>query len=403
MRKSKLLALLLLLNIPATADASWLSDITGIDVNVPAGKISINTPRPQDIPQMIQHLPDDVRQALNPAGTALATAIRVSSAQANHGSQVIPSTIAAILAPYFPANILAKARWNTLQNSGIDIVGQLAMLNRDVAAITLDNVIVFRDANDAQTNWKLWAHELVHVTQYENMGVEKFADVYSLSGGSGLENQAYSWEDHVYQDVMSKQNSVNNAAISPVGYTFSNQSEAIPDGAYACDQLAAHPSDPWHTAPGVPYDQLNGQAAVSACAVAVQVSPQEPRYYFQLGRAYDRLGQYGTAFQYYYQAAKMGYAAAHINVGDMYQHGIYVQQNLQTAAMWYQSAYYLGDQAAAQQALNSLLSTSNNVYPHFCCTMAGRFGPYPNAGYPAGAACYAQPSVGQIFTGVGCY
>jgi len=33
---------------------SWLSDIMGIDINIPAGTVSVGVPHPQAIPQMLQ-------------------------------------------------------------------------------------------------------------------------------------------------------------------------------------------------------------------------------------------------------------------------------------------------------------------------------------------------------------
>jgi hypothetical protein len=48
---------------------------------------------------------------------------------------------------------------------------------------------VFDNAEQAGSI-ELWAHELTHVVQYKNMGVESFANVYTLTGGSGLEGQA---------------------------------------------------------------------------------------------------------------------------------------------------------------------------------------------------------------------
>jgi len=51
-------AAIVLLGFAGTnADASWLSDITGVKIDVPAGRFSLSAQRPQDIPQMIQHLP----------------------------------------------------------------------------------------------------------------------------------------------------------------------------------------------------------------------------------------------------------------------------------------------------------------------------------------------------------
>jgi hypothetical protein len=40
--------------------------------------------------------------------------------------------------------------------------------------------------------------------------------------------------------------------------------------------------------------------------------------------------------------------------------------------------------------------------PNYCCTAAGRFGPYPNDGWPEGSACWSNTPSGQM-QGVVCY
>lgn len=187
------------------ARASWLSDITGIDVNVPEGKISINQPRPQDIPQMIQHLPrDSANFFLNPLGPKLAFLIRQAHAQAEPSSQPIPQNIRSILAPYFPSRILDIAKYTTTGRSGVSIATGVMEANGHVAAMTVDNIIVFRDDGETR-NWSTWAHELVHVSQYQNMGIDGFAAMYAGWGAQTIENDAYSWQNHVEAEVNSSQ------------------------------------------------------------------------------------------------------------------------------------------------------------------------------------------------------
>ncbi|MGH6912545.1 MAG: hypothetical protein ACREH3_02430 [Geminicoccales bacterium] len=40
--------------------------------------------------------------------------------------------------------------------------------------------------------------------------------------------------------------------------------------------------------------------------------------------------------------------------------------------------------------------------PSFCCTAAGRFGPFPNPGWPEGSACWSQTVYGPM-QGLACY
>jgi len=58
-------------------------------------------------------------------------------------------------------------------------------------AITLGEVIAFSDGMEAQEDVELWAHELTHVIQYEELGIETFAFEY-LRDFSNLESQASS-------------------------------------------------------------------------------------------------------------------------------------------------------------------------------------------------------------------
>ena len=55
-------------------------------------------------------------------------------------------------------------------------------------AVTLDEVVVFSNANTAK-DVQLWAHELVHVRQYEELGVDRFARLY-VGSWPVLERQA---------------------------------------------------------------------------------------------------------------------------------------------------------------------------------------------------------------------
>jgi hypothetical protein len=210
MTKSVLIALscFALLFNPSICGASWLSDITGIDVNIAAGTVSFSTPRPQDIPEMLKNLPADLLKTLNPQGMQLAFLVRQAQAQAAQGAQPIPPNIRVMLQNFFPAYILDKARWNvynanrwTLDSMilGTDCTNLNLPFNFDckMGAITLDQTIVFRGANDALTNWASWAHELVHVSQYDSLGVDGFAFIYASPGAYSLEKQAYDWSGGV--------------------------------------------------------------------------------------------------------------------------------------------------------------------------------------------------------------
>jgi hypothetical protein len=183
-RQCLAIATMLLLLCAENAEASDLSKITGIDINIPAGTISFSTPQPQAIPDMLKNLPTDVLELLNPYGLKLAFLIREAQAQARNSAQPIPPNIRMLLAPFFPTYILDKARWTVYDANritldslilGSDCSDLNLPFNIDckMGAITLDNVVVFRGAANAQ-NYVSWAHELVQVSQYDSLGIDGF-------------------------------------------------------------------------------------------------------------------------------------------------------------------------------------------------------------------------------------
>jgi hypothetical protein len=67
-------------------------------------------------------------------------------------------------------------------------------LGGDVQAITLNDVIVFRNADDAQYNAGLWAHELTHVRQFQDKSVLGVAIAYARRSWD-IEGPAYAKGD----------------------------------------------------------------------------------------------------------------------------------------------------------------------------------------------------------------
>jgi Domain of unknown function (DUF4157) len=207
-----------LILLSSYARASWLSEITGIDIDLNRGRVEVKPPNLAAIPQMIQNLPKDVGQAmLNPAAPALATAIRFSRGQAlNRGTQPIPPSVQQMLAPYFSQGILSRVRWTTAD--GISLDGALKNWFDQEGAITYDDVIVFSSAgltNDVE----LWAHELTHVLQYSQMGVETFAFFYTFNFDS-MEAQARQNASRVISSIRATQ--------SGQGQTWAFASTAMP-------------------------------------------------------------------------------------------------------------------------------------------------------------------------------
>jgi hypothetical protein len=92
------------------------------------------------------------------------------------GVEPIPAAIRAALAGYVPEPTLDGVRW---RQGGSELsLPQNVIRFGHVPAMTLDDVIVFQDRRTALEDPKLWAHELKHVMQFAEWGVEGFATRY---------------------------------------------------------------------------------------------------------------------------------------------------------------------------------------------------------------------------------
>jgi hypothetical protein len=100
----------------------------------------------------------------------------------------MPPAIRQQLQAYFPADVLQSVRYTTFDAARLGLDTAVMMLNNDVVAITLEDLVVFR--NEAEANSVgTWAHELTHVLQYRSRGVETFANTYTTNAWA-LENEA---------------------------------------------------------------------------------------------------------------------------------------------------------------------------------------------------------------------
>lgn len=122
------------------------------------------------------------------AAEALAQWIRVSRNDAVRGGvSPIPAKVRAQLAGHFSDALLDKVRYRV--GIGNDLALPSHAFRANAAAITLDDVITFRDGRDAASDARLWAHELTHVQQYARWGVRGFARRYTLDH-AGVEREA---------------------------------------------------------------------------------------------------------------------------------------------------------------------------------------------------------------------
>jgi hypothetical protein len=193
----------LLLLLSGGAEGGWISDVTGVHVDPLAGHIFVDRPHPEHIPDYIRRTPETIRDyLLHPGGPALAGLIRQARSEARGTARPMPPHIRSILAPFFPPAILNRARFTTRAHAGVSLATTTLEVNGDVAAMTLDDIIVF-DSGPFADDPIRWAHELVHVTQYRNLGIDGFAGLYAGPGYRDLEDEAYAWESHVSQQLQS--------------------------------------------------------------------------------------------------------------------------------------------------------------------------------------------------------
>jgi hypothetical protein len=117
------------------------------------------------------------------------------------GVKPLPPQMHRALLGYFPDAILRKVRYAGGHADAIEVPG-LALEYGHIDAITLGDVILFREERAARTDAKLWAHELTHVMQYERWGIDGFASHY-LQDYDAVEREArdnadrfVAWSEH---------------------------------------------------------------------------------------------------------------------------------------------------------------------------------------------------------------
>ncbi|MCU0571358.1 MAG: DUF4157 domain-containing protein [Syntrophobacteraceae bacterium] len=137
------------------------------------------------------------------AADTLAEAIRYSRDRALTSSRPIPDRVRRALVPYFDPLLLDRVRYTTDWSvSANGTLQRLIMMNDHVQAITLDDVIVFRDRRSADDLF-LWSHELKHVEQYQRWGIPRFARLYLLDHRQ-VEREADEHAVHVYRKLLEK-------------------------------------------------------------------------------------------------------------------------------------------------------------------------------------------------------
>jgi hypothetical protein len=228
--------------LTSVAEAGWFSDAIGVNIPLSGGPITIGTPQPvraiQQLPGEIQRLPQTIPNIVNPAGMALALAIRHANAQARNGCQPAPADVQQMIGQLFQG-VIQGVCYNTLDRNRVALDSAVMLLSNDTAALTLDDVIVFRSESEAH-QWKLWAHELTHVMQYRSWGIDTFANDY-INNSARLEEEARTHADQVEQRLMSASGSSQQNRSGQEQFAYFNVNGHL---LYGDVQFNLYPADP---------------------------------------------------------------------------------------------------------------------------------------------------------------
>lgn len=169
----------------ARADATASSDMLALlSAWLTAGRASIE--------ERLDALEPAVRAAAAPAVAALIAASRDDALA--RGVEPIPAAIRSEIGDYVPSDVLDAVRWCSACGGELSL--QTGTFRLGLApAITLDHVVVFADREAALTDPALWIHELRHVMQFRDWGVDGFAARY-VADYAAVEREAaeFRWE-----------------------------------------------------------------------------------------------------------------------------------------------------------------------------------------------------------------
>lgn len=122
------------------------------------------------------------------AGSALGAWMVASRDSSLYAANPIPPEVRTALEGYVDDAILDRVRYQ-VRDFGFLNLGALSTSYGDALAITLDYIVIFRD-EQAASSPALWAHELEHVKQFRDWGVNDFAISY-VRNADGVEAPAY--------------------------------------------------------------------------------------------------------------------------------------------------------------------------------------------------------------------
>ncbi|MGH8461136.1 MAG: eCIS core domain-containing protein [Stenotrophobium sp.] len=167
------------------------------------------------VPGLGNELDSSANQAVNDVFVQSATPVlqelimRSRAEAVRAGVQPIPPEVRRQLAGFIPDSILNLARYR-VESGGSMTLQAGAIQYGDARAITLVDVVVLKNQFDVLNNPTLWAHELTHVEQYQQWGVQGFAQRY-LQNYEAVEKVAYDSATR-YADWLKQKNERNASA-----------------------------------------------------------------------------------------------------------------------------------------------------------------------------------------------
>ena len=110
-----------------------------------------------------------------------------------------------------------------------------------------------------------------------------------------------------------------------------------------CDRLASIAADPDHQSTPIDYEGIDGAAVIDACRQAVAQSPDNGRYWVQLGRGYLKLEQGEAMLDAFQKAKSLNYPVAWFALAVVYHTGNGIAEaDLNRAEDLYKEAYQRG-------------------------------------------------------------
>jgi tetratricopeptide (TPR) repeat protein len=137
-----------------------------------------------------------------------------------------------------------------------------------------------------------------------------------------------------------------------------------------CDRLASHPDDPMSMAAGVLQKKIEAKAAISACSVEIDNTPDKGRFYYLRGLAYSRAAdaakkamddgtaenQFRSALADFESARTRDYFPAFNNLARAYENGEGVPKDKAKAAALRLEAFNRVVACCAAPVINALLN-----------------------------------------------